>query len=200
MAPTRGSPLWQRAARVVQRLLLRIGQNNLATLASERTPAQHCCDASRKEKALKLRVGVSTWGLAMAEAVKKPRPEYRNISIGQILTYRLPLAGRVSILHRVSGALLFLLLPFSLYLLEQSLTSELSFASLKAFFSYPLVKLIVLVLSWAYLFHFCAGLRHLLLDTHRAVTKQGGKQTSIVVFVVSSVLTIAVALKLFGVF
>lgn len=136
----------------------------------------------------------------MAEAVKKPRPEFRNISIGQILTYRLPLAGRVSILHRISGALLFLLLPFSLYLFEQSLTSELSFASLKAFFSYPLVKLIVLVLAWAYLFHFCAGLRHLLLDTHCAVTKQGGRQTSIVVFVVSSVLTIAVALKLFGVF
>lgn len=137
----------------------------------------------------------------MAEAVKKPRPEYRNISIGKILlAYRLPLAGRVSILHRVSGALLFLLLPFTLYLFEQSLTSELSFAALKAFFSYPLVKVIVLVLSWAYLFHFCAGLRHLLMDTHRAVTKQGGKQTSIVVFVVSSLLTIAVALKLFGAF
>jgi succinate dehydrogenase / fumarate reductase cytochrome b subunit len=136
----------------------------------------------------------------MAEAVKKPRPEYRNISIGQILTYRLPLAGQVSILHRVSGILLFLLLPFTLYLFEQSLTSELSFAALKAFFSYPLIKLIVLVLSWAYLFHFCAGLRHLLMDTHRAVSKEGGKQTSLVVLVVSSVLTIAVALKLFGVF
>jgi succinate dehydrogenase / fumarate reductase, cytochrome b subunit len=136
----------------------------------------------------------------MAEAVKKPRPEYRNISIGQILTYRLPLAGRVSILHRISGLLLFVLLPFTLYLFEQSLTSELSFAGLKQFFSFPLVKLIVLVLSWAYLFHFCAGLRHLLMDTHHGVTKEGGKQTSTVVLVVSSLLTIAVALKLFGVF
>ncbi|UDG82367.1 succinate dehydrogenase, cytochrome b556 subunit [Candidatus Vallotia cooleyia] len=136
----------------------------------------------------------------MAEAVKKPKPEYRNVNISQILKYRLPLAGRVSILHRMSGALLFILLPFSLYLLENSLTSELSFASLKAFFACPLLKLIVLMLSWAYIFHFCAGLRYLLLDAQYAVTKQGSKKTSIVVVLASSVLMIAVALKLFGVF
>ncbi|MFM0216979.1 succinate dehydrogenase, cytochrome b556 subunit, partial [Paraburkholderia strydomiana] len=52
----------------------------------------------------------------MADTLKKPRPEFRNIGIGQILTaYRLPLAGRVSILHRLSGGLLFVFLPFLLY-------------------------------------------------------------------------------------
>ncbi|MGC2963365.1 succinate dehydrogenase, cytochrome b556 subunit, partial [Paraburkholderia graminis] len=72
----------------------------------------------------------------MAEAVKKPRPEFRNIGIGQILTaYRLPLAGRVSILHRLSGGLLFVALPFLLYLFDQSLTSELSFEVFKGFLS-----------------------------------------------------------------
>jgi succinate dehydrogenase / fumarate reductase, cytochrome b subunit len=138
----------------------------------------------------------------MAEAVKKPRPEFRNIGIGQILTaYRLPLAGRVSILHRVSGALLFVFLPFLLYLFDQSLTSELSFEVFKAFLGNILIKLITLVLAWAFLFHFCAGVRHLLMDTnHNAVTKDKGKQTSIVVLVVSSILTIAFALKLFGAF
>jgi succinate dehydrogenase / fumarate reductase, cytochrome b subunit len=137
----------------------------------------------------------------MAEAVKKPRPEYRNIGIGQILTaYRLPLAGRVSILHRVSGALLFLFLPFLLYLFDQSLTSELSFEVFQAFFSNVVVKLITLVLAWAFLFHFCAGLRHLVMDLHHAVSKEGGRQSSVVVLVVSSVLTVAVALKLFGAF
>lgn len=138
----------------------------------------------------------------MAEAVKKPRPEFRNIGIGQILTaYRLPLAGRVSILHRVSGALLFVFLPFLLYLFDQSLTSELSFEVFKLFLSNILVKLIALVLAWAFLFHFCAGIRHLLMDTnHDAVSKESGKRTSIVVFAVSSVLTIAFALKLFGAF
>jgi succinate dehydrogenase / fumarate reductase cytochrome b subunit len=138
----------------------------------------------------------------MSEAVKKPRPEFRNIGIGQILTaYRLPLAGRVSILHRASGALLFIFLPFLLYLFDQSLTSELSFEVFKAFLSNIIVKLITLVLAWAFLFHFCAGIRHLMMDTnHNAVSKEKGKSTSIVVLVVSSVLTIAFALKLFGAF
>lgn len=138
----------------------------------------------------------------MAEAVKKPRPEFRNIGIGQILTaYRLPLAGRVSILHRVSGGLLFVFLPFLLYLFDQSLTSELSFEVFKGFLSNIVVKLITLVLAWAFLFHFCAGVRHLLMDTnHNAVTKEKGKSTSIVVLVVSSLLTLAFAAKLFGAF
>jgi succinate dehydrogenase / fumarate reductase cytochrome b subunit len=138
----------------------------------------------------------------MAEAVKKPRPEFRNIGIGQILTaYRLPLAGRVSILHRVSGALLFIFLPFLLFLFDQSLTSELSFEVFKGFLSNIIVKLITLVLAWAFLFHFCAGIRHLVMDTnHDAVSKEKGKSTSIVVFVVSSLLTIAFAAKLFGAF
>lgn len=138
----------------------------------------------------------------MAEAVKKPRPEYRNIGLGQILTaYRLPLAGRVSILHRVSGALLFVSLPFLLYLFSQSLTSELSFEVFKGFLSNIVVKLITLALAWAFLFHFCAGIRHLVMDTnHDTVSKQGGKRTSVIVLVVSSILTIAFALKLFGAF
>ncbi|CAN0626600.1 succinate dehydrogenase / fumarate reductase, cytochrome b subunit [Burkholderia multivorans] len=138
----------------------------------------------------------------MTDAVRKPRPEYRNIGFGDItMNYRLPLAAKVSILHRVSGALLFLFLPFVLYLFEQSLTSELSFDGFKAFLSNILVKLIVLALSWAFLFHFCAGVRHLTMDlNHDAVTKERGKSTSVVVLIVSSLLTIAVALKLFGAF
>ncbi len=138
----------------------------------------------------------------MTDAVRKPRPEYRNIGFGDItMNYRLPLAAKVSILHRVSGALLFLFLPFVLYLFEQSLTSELSFDGFKAFLSNILVKLIVLALSWAFLFHFCAGVRHLTMDlNHDAVTKERGKSTSVVVLAVSSLLTIAVALKLFGAF
>jgi succinate dehydrogenase / fumarate reductase, cytochrome b subunit len=136
----------------------------------------------------------------MAEATKKPRPEYRNIGIGQLSQYRLPLAGKVSILHRVSGLLLFVCLPFILYLLDQSLTSELSFEAFKGFLANPIVKIVVLVLAWSYLHHFCAGIRFLLLDTHVAVNKEGGKQTALIVLIVSLLLTLAVALKLFGVF
>ncbi|PAJ78796.1 succinate dehydrogenase, cytochrome b556 subunit [Burkholderia ubonensis] len=138
----------------------------------------------------------------MTDAVRKPRPEYRNIGFGDItMKYRLPLAAKVSILHRVSGALLFLFLPFLLFLFDQSLTSELSFEGFKFFLSNVVVKLIVLVLSWAFFLHFCAGIRHLLMDiNHDAVTKERGKSTSVVVIAVSSLLTIAMALKLFGAF
>ncbi|RQH00217.1 succinate dehydrogenase, cytochrome b556 subunit [Paraburkholderia dinghuensis] len=138
----------------------------------------------------------------MAEAAKKPRPEYRNIGLGQILfAYRLPLAGRVSIGHRISGILMFIFLPFLLYLFDQSLTSELSFEVFKGFLSSGIVKLIVLVLGWAFFFHFCAGVRHLLMDfNHDLVGKQQGKSTSLVVVIVSTILTIAFAAKLFGAF
>lgn len=138
----------------------------------------------------------------MTDAVRKPRPEYRNIGFGDItMNYRPPLAAKLSILHRVSGALLFLFLPFLLFLFDQSLTSELSFEVFKAFLSNIVVKLIVLVLSWAFFHHFCAGIRHLLMDVnHDAVSKEGGKRTAVVVFVVSIALTIAMALKLFGAF
>ncbi|HEY4298902.1 MAG TPA: succinate dehydrogenase, cytochrome b556 subunit [Paraburkholderia sp.] len=138
----------------------------------------------------------------MAEAVKKPRPEFRNIGLGQILSaYRLPLAGRVSIGHRVSGVLLFIFLPFLLFLLDQSLTSELSFEVFQAFLSNIIVKIVVLVLGWAFLFHFCAGVRHLCMDFNHSLTaKETGKKTSLVVIIVSSILTIAFAAKLFGAF
>ena len=138
----------------------------------------------------------------MTDAVRKPRPEYRNIGFGDItMKYRMPLAAILSILHRISGALLFLFLPFLLFLFDQSLTSELSFEVFKAFLSNIVVKLIVLALSWAFFHHFCAGIRHLLMDVnHDAVSKEGGKRTAVVVFVVSIALTIAMALKLFGAF
>jgi succinate dehydrogenase / fumarate reductase, cytochrome b subunit len=139
-------------------------------------------------------------GGKMSEVAKRSKSQYRNIGIAQLAAYRLPLAGKVSIPHRISGLLLFVALPFLLYLLDQSLTSEISFDACKGFLANPLIKIVVLVLSWAFLFHFCAGIRFLLLDTHRAVSKEGGKQTSIVVLTVSTLLTIVVALKLFGAF
>ena len=135
----------------------------------------------------------------MSEATKK-RPEFRNINVLQLANYRLPLAGVISILHRVSGALLFLLLPFVLYLLEQSLVSENTFAYLRGIASNWFIKLMILALSWAYLHHFFAGIRHLGMDTHLGLEKQSARQSSIVVLVASLVLTAAVALKLFGAF
>lgn len=145
----------------------------------------------------------------MAEAVDKStgnpqrgaRPAFRNIHITQIARYRLPLAGFVSILHRISGALLFLLgLPFVLYLFQQSITSELSFEHYRAIVSNWFAKLVLLALIWAYLHHFCAGLRHLLMDLDIGVDKDGGRVSATIVLAVSVTLTLIVALKLFGLF
>jgi succinate dehydrogenase / fumarate reductase cytochrome b subunit len=129
------------------------------------------------------------------------RPQYRNIHVFQILQYRLPLAGVVSILHRVSGALMFLLgLPFVLYLFQQSITSEISFQSYRAIVSGWFAKLVLLALIWAYLHHFCAGIRYLVLDVHVGVEKDQARTSAAVVVGVSLALTLVVALKLFGAF
>jgi succinate dehydrogenase / fumarate reductase cytochrome b subunit len=93
-----------------------------------------------------------------------------------------------------------LLLPFILYLLDRSLMSEISFEYLKGFVSGWFVKLVILALTWAYLHHFFAGLRHLGMDFHMGVDKDSGKKSSMAVFVLSLVPTALVALKLFGAF
>lgn len=136
----------------------------------------------------------------MSEAVKKNRRQFNVMTFADTVHYRLPLAGIVSILHRISGILMFLLLPFILFLLDKSLTSEISFEYLKGFTSNLLVKLIILALSWAYLHHFCAGIRHLVMDMHIGVDKDSGRKSAVGVFAVSLPLAALVALKLFGVF
>jgi succinate dehydrogenase / fumarate reductase cytochrome b subunit len=137
---------------------------------------------------------------AVKEGTKKERPEFRNIHVSELGNYRLPPAGIVSILHRISGFLMFLLLPFILYLLDQSLLSEGTFDYLKGFASNIIVKLVILALCWAYLQHFCAGIRHLIMDNHIGLDKESSRQSAVTVLGVSSVLTVLVALKLFGVF
>ncbi|MET3105534.1 succinate dehydrogenase / fumarate reductase cytochrome b subunit [Oxalobacteraceae bacterium GrIS 1.18] len=128
------------------------------------------------------------------------RPQFRNIHVTDLARYRLPLAGFVSILHRISGLTIFLFLPFILYLLDNSLTSEDTFSYLKGYVQYPLVKLILIALSWSYLHHFCAGIRHLIMDVHVGLDKDSARQSAVGVFAISVPLTILVALKLFGVF
>ena len=132
--------------------------------------------------------------------VKKAKPVYRNIGLAQLIKYRLPWAGKVSILHRISGAALFLLLPFILYLFDQSLASELSFMKFQEFTDHILVKLICLGLIWSFLHHFCAGIRYLLLDLEIGVEKIAAQQSAIIVLSVSLALTAVVGAKLFGLF
>lgn len=136
----------------------------------------------------------------MSEAVKKNRRQFNVMTFADTVHYRLPLAGIVSILHRISGILMFLLLPFVLFLLDKSLTSEISFEYFKGYTSHWLVKLAIVAVVWAYLHHFCAGLRHLVMDLHIGLTKDSGRKSAVGVFAVSLPLAALIALKLFGVF
>lgn len=136
----------------------------------------------------------------MTEPIKTGKTRFNNIGITDLPRYRFPLAAILSILHRVSGALMFVLLPFVLLLLDKSLMSEISFDYFKGIVSHWFVKLVLLALIWAYLHHVCAGIRFLFLDVHIGLDKDKARHSSIAVFAVSLPLTFIFALKLFGAF
>ena len=143
----------------------------------------------------------------MTELAKK-RPEFRNINaLVDLPTYRLPAAGFVSILHRISGLVMFLLLPFVVWMFDTSVSSEISFAKFKAAFNVGVgfvpgivVQLVALALIWAYLHHLIAGVRHIYMDVHHAVSKEFGKSSAVVTLVLSLGLTGALGAKLFGLY
>lgn len=121
----------------------------------------------------------------MAEMTIKKRPKNLDLT-----TIRLPLPGKVSILHRVSGVGLFLFFPVLLWLFGSSVTSPESFAAFKAVFSTLPAKVVIAGLIWAFAHHFCAGIRFLLLDVHVGIEKEAARQSAAVVFAVSIPLTL----------
>ena len=143
----------------------------------------------------------------MTELTKK-RPEFRNINaFKDLTTYRLPPAGWVSILHRASGGLMFILLPLIVWLFDTSVSSELSFDRFSSAFTAGIgwvpgwfFKLVVLALIWAYLHHLIAGVRHLYMDVKHAVSKEFGKSSAIVTLALSIGLTLVLGAKLFGLY
>jgi len=130
----------------------------------------------------------------------RPRPEFRNIHVTQIVSYRLPPAGIVSILHRISGLAMFLLLPFVIWMFDTSISSEASFDAFTAVLQSGWVKLVTLGLIWAYLHHFIAGVRHLYMDATHSVSKEFGASSAIVTLALGVLLTLALGAKLFGLY
>ena len=137
----------------------------------------------------------------MAETTRQ-RPG--TMRLVDALQYRLPLAGVVSILHRTSGAMMFVLLPFIIWMFDTSLSSEITYSQFVALFIGGVgfipgwfFKLVVLGLIWAYLHHFIAGVRHLWMDATHSVSKEFGHSSAVVTLAVSAVLTLILGLKLF---
>jgi len=140
----------------------------------------------------------------MAETIKTRPGTMRLVDAMQ---YRLPLAGWVSILHRASGMLLFVLMPFIIWMFDTSVTSEVSFESFRSAFVAGIgflpgwfVKLVALALIWAYLHHFIAGVRHLWMDMTHSVSQEFGRQSALTTLVLSVALTLLLGAKLFGLY
>lgn len=127
------------------------------------------------------------------------RSQIRNIRFDQLRNYRLPMPGVVSILHRISGLLLFLALPLLLWMLELSLKSERSFARFVQFSHGWLARIVLLGLGWALLHHLCAGVRFLLLDLHLGTDRIAALRSSVAVLALSLGLALVLALYIFGV-
>ena len=136
------------------------------------------------------------------------RPEFRNINLSDLMGYasKMPIAAKVSILHRISGMLMFLLLPFIVWLFDNSVSSQVSWERFTGLFSGTLgmpgwfYKLIALALIWAYLHHFIAGLRHLYMDVSHKTSKEFGRQSAAITLVLSLSLTVILGAKLFGLY
>jgi len=143
----------------------------------------------------------------MTELTKK-RPEFRNINaFKDLTTYRMAAAAWVSILHRASGGIMFLLLPLIVWLFDTSVSSEISHGVFQSAFTAGVgivpawfIKLVVLALIWAYLHHLIAGLRHLYMDMFHAVTKEFGRSSAVVTLTLSIGLTLVLGAKLFGLY
>ena len=128
-------------------------------------------------------------------AVKKIRPKYLSLQ-ALLFEIRLPLPGWISILHRISGALLFVALVWLLWMLDRSLASEAGFDRIRHYAGLWPVKLSLLVLVWAYCHHFCAGIRYLFLDLDKGVDKETARLTSWIVLAASVALTAYLGWKL----
>ncbi|MBA4142935.1 MAG: succinate dehydrogenase, cytochrome b556 subunit [Nitrosospira sp.] len=118
--------------------------------------------------------------------MQKKRPKYLNL-----LQIRQPLPAVVSILHRVSGALLFFPgLPALLYGLDTALGSPHGYARLQPLLQSPFCKVALILSLWFFLHHFCAGIRHLALDLHLGIELQQARWSSKLVIAAGIILTV----------
>lgn len=128
----------------------------------------------------------------LSKAPPRPRPKHLDLT-----KIRLPLPGWVSIMHRVSGAALFVALPLLLWLLDRSLSTEIGYDRLALIFKLWWVKLAMFLLLWGYLHHFCAGIRYLFLDLHIGIDLALARMSAGAVYFISVPLALLAGWRLF---
>lgn len=123
----------------------------------------------------------------------KKRPKNLNL-----LSVKFPLSALMSVGHRAAGILLFLLLPYCLYLLQLSLHNETDFLLVKEQLQSPVAKLLVLIVFWALVHHFLAGIRYFLLDVDVGIAKKSAQKTALFVMASSFIMTLILAVIFFN--
>lgn len=121
------------------------------------------------------------------------RPIYLNL-----LRLHLPIAGWVSLLHRLSGALLFFTLPLMVWIFARTLTSETAFERVASYLATPISKLLILVVAGALALHFLAGLRHLAMDAHWGMALNSARRSSVIVILTTGGVVLLATWVLFG--
>jgi len=114
----------------------------------------------------------------MRTTLNKDRPKYLNL-----FRIRLPITGVLSIAHRLSGVLLVMAIPFFIYLLSLSLRSAQGFADVQTLLNLPAIKWVLVVVFWALMHHFLAGIRFLLLDIDIGYHRTQARQSAWMVFI-----------------
>lgn len=125
-------------------------------------------------------------------AVTDNRPFFLNL-----VKIHLPVTGFVSIFHRISGLLLFLAIPFSVYLLDISLQGEAGFRKAADILNMPLVQLVSLLLLWSIVHHLLAGIRFLLTDFDIGLEKHQAIQYAWLVFIIEAIVFVLLAVRIF---
>jgi len=132
---------------------------------------------------------------AAAKSVRKSRPKYLDLR-ALLFEIRQPVSAKLSILHRASGALLFVSMVWLLWMLDQSLSSEAAFEKIRHYAGLWPVKLSLLVLVWAFSHHFCAGIRYLFLDMDVGVGRDQSRRSAWAVFAASLLITAVLGWRL----
>ena len=125
-------------------------------------------------------------------SVSDNRPFFLNL-----LKIHLPVSGFISILHRVSGLLMFLAIPLSVYLLDISLQGEQGFEQAVDILQQPLLQLLSLVLLWSIIHHLLAGIRFLLTDFEIGLEKQRAILFSWIVFALEAIIFLMLVVRLY---
>jgi succinate dehydrogenase / fumarate reductase, cytochrome b subunit len=127
----------------------------------------------------------------------KARPVYRNIGMGDLANYRLPIIGVASIVHRITGVALFVGLILLLPMLHMSLKSEAGFEAFRTMvWGNWIAKIVLLGLLFAIVYHLIAGVRHMIQDANRWLDLASARSTATAVFVLSVIVTALVAWRL----